>query len=66
MDPMAIVPSPDHIRILVTGGPGAFVALVCGAGLPGRQFVTKKVRLPSNWNKLVAKYKNLVPVYEKY
>jgi len=66
MDPMAIVPSPDHIRILVTGGPGAFVALVCGAGLPGRQFVTKKLRLPSNWAKLVAKYKNLVPVYEKY
>jgi hypothetical protein len=66
MDPMAIVPSPDHIRILVTGGPGAFVALVCGAGLPGREFVTKKLGLPSNWAKLVAKYTNLVPVYERY
>jgi hypothetical protein len=39
---------------------------VCGAGMPGRQFVTKKLRLPANWSKLVARHRNLVPVYEKY
>ncbi len=65
-DPMAIVPSPEHIRVLVTGGPGAFVALVCGAGLPGRQFASRKIQLPANWAKLVAKYKNVVPNYERY
>jgi hypothetical protein len=29
-------------------------------------FVHKKVHLPANWAKLVAKYKTWVPVYEKY
>jgi len=28
--------------------------------------VTKKIRLPSHWTKLAAKYRSLVPVYEKY
>ncbi|MBI3375718.1 MAG: hypothetical protein HY017_28715 [Betaproteobacteria bacterium] len=66
MDSMPIIPSPDHIRILVTGGPGAFVGLACGAGLPGREFVTKKIGFPADWIKLVAKYKSFVPAYEKY
>jgi hypothetical protein len=66
MDSAAIVPSPDHIRVLVTGGPGAFMGLACGGGLPRGQFVTKKISLPSNWTKLAAKYRSLVPVYEKY
>ena len=66
MDAVAIVPSPDFIKILVSGGPGAFMGLACGGGLPGAKFVTKKVKLPSDWAKLVAKYKNLVPTYERY
>jgi hypothetical protein len=66
MDAAAIVPSPEHIRVLVLGGPGAFMGLACGGGLPGGQFVTKKVKLPSGWSKLVAKYKSLVPAYERY
>jgi hypothetical protein len=66
MDATAIVPSPDHIRVLVLGGPGAFMGLACGGGLPGGQFVTKKISLPSGWAKLVAKYKSLVPAYERY
>jgi hypothetical protein len=32
----------------------------------GADFVTKKVSLPANWSKLVARYRNLVPAYEKY
>ena len=32
----------------------------------GNDFVTKKIELPANWDKLVAKYRNVVPVYEKY
>jgi len=66
MDPAAIVPSPEHIRILVAGGPGAFMGIACGGGLPGGQFVTKRIALPSGWAKLVAKYRSLAPVYEKY
>ncbi|OGA18311.1 MAG: hypothetical protein A3H32_12915 [Betaproteobacteria bacterium RIFCSPLOWO2_02_FULL_63_19] len=66
MDTVAIIPNPSLIKILVAGGPGAFLGLACGSGMVGADFVTKKIRLPANWSKLVAKYKNLVPAYEKY
>ena len=66
MDSMAIIPVPDYIRILVAGGPGAFIGLVCGSALGGAEWLTKKIDLPANWNKLVAKYRNVVPMYEKY
>jgi hypothetical protein len=58
----------DSFTILVAGGPGSFIALLRSAG-PGffeNAFVTKRVELPKNWDKLVAKYKNLKPNYEKY
>jgi len=61
-----IVPSPEHVRVLVAGGPGAFMGIAVGAGLVGAQFVTKKIRLPAAWPALVAKYKSLVPAYERY
>jgi hypothetical protein len=54
--------------ILVAGGPGSFIAMLRSAG-PGffeNSFVTKKIELPKNWDKLVAKYKDLKPNYEKY
>ena len=66
MDPVPIVPSPEHIRVLVAGGPGAFMGLAVGAGLVGAQFVTRKIQLPAAWPKLVAKYQSFVPAYEKY
>jgi hypothetical protein len=66
MDTVAIIPNPELIKVLVTGGPGAFLGLACGSGMVGADFVTKKIRLPANWSKLVAKYKNLAPAYEKY
>ena len=56
------------LMILVAGGPGSFIALLRSAG-PGffeNDLVTKKIELPKNWDKLVAKYKNLKPNYEKY
>ena len=56
------------LMILVAGGPGSFIALLRSAG-PGffeNSLVTKKIELPKNWDKLVAKYKNLKPNYEKY
>ncbi len=56
------------LMILVAGGPGSFIALLRSAG-PGffeNALVTKKIELPKNWDKLVAKYKDLKPNYEKY
>ena len=29
-------------------------------------FVTKKISLPKNWDKLVEKYKDVVPTYKAY
>jgi len=56
------------LMILVAGGPGSFIALLRSAG-PGffeNAFVTQKIELPKNWDKLVAKYKNIKPNYEIY
>jgi hypothetical protein len=58
----------SSLMILVAGGPGSFIALLRSAG-PGffeNELVTKKIELPKNWDKLVAKYKTLKPNYEKY
>ncbi|OGN90714.1 MAG: hypothetical protein A2158_03875 [Chloroflexi bacterium RBG_13_46_14] len=62
---MSFAPDPDHITILVSGGPaGIYVA--SGAWIQWQEYVTKKLPLPKDWDKLVNKYKNLVPVYAKY
>ena len=58
----------SSLMILVAGGSGSFIGLLRSAG-PGffeNEFVTKKIELPKNWDKLVAKYKNIKPNYEKY
>jgi hypothetical protein len=57
---------PKFIKVIVGGGPGAFIAhLVGGGATPGRKEI-QKIDLPKNWDKLVAKYKNVVPTYAKY
>jgi hypothetical protein len=56
----------DNLMILVAGGPGAWMGLHRSVGGFGNALVTKKLELPKNWDKLVAKYKSLVPDYEKY
>jgi hypothetical protein len=58
-------PDPEHITILVAGGPGG-IYVASGAWIQWQEYVTKKLPLPKDWNKLVDKYKNLVPVYAKY
>ena len=58
----------SSLMIVVAGGPGSFIALLRSAG-PGffeNALVTKKIELPKNWDKLVAKYKDIKPNYEKY
>ena len=56
----------DNLMILVTGGPGAWIGLLRSAGGWENSFVTIKIDLPRNWDKLVAKYKNMVPSYVGY
>ncbi len=58
----------ENLIILVAGGPGSFIGLLksVGPGFFENALVTKKIELPKNWDKLVAKYGNLKPVYERY
>jgi hypothetical protein len=51
---------------VVAGGPGAWMGMLRSVGGIENGFVTKKIELPRNWDKLVEKYKNVVPVYKKY
>jgi hypothetical protein len=63
MDSVAVLSSPEQVRLLVAGGVGG---LMLGITAGGRSWVTKKVQLPSNWEKLVAQYKDIVPAYIRY
>ncbi len=56
----------EDFIIVVAGGPGVWHGLLQSAGGFENSFVTKKINLPRNWDKLQAKYKNLVPTYVKY
>ena len=52
---------PAPIQIFVSGGWGSWTAVMSG-GMPH----TEKIDLPANWDKLVARYKNVVPNYVRY
>ena len=56
----------DDLMVLVAGGPGAWMGLLRSVGGFENSLVTKKIALPQDWDKLVAKYKDVVPNYEKY
>jgi hypothetical protein len=59
-------PGINDPMIVVAGGPGAWIGLLRSAGGWENSFVTKKIDLPRNWDKLVAKYINVVPTYNGY
>jgi hypothetical protein len=62
-DSVRMIPSPNSVRVVVAGGAGGLmVDLISGGG----GWTTKKVTLPANWDKLVTKYKDIVPNYVKY
>jgi hypothetical protein len=65
-DMVPIIRDPRYIRIIVAGGPGAFIAHAIGGGATPGAKQTQKIELPKNWDKLVKKYKDMVPVYAKY
>ena len=61
-----LIQDPRFFRIIVGGGPGAWLAhLVGGGATPGRKEI-QKIELPKNWDKLVAKYKDMAPTYSRY
>jgi hypothetical protein len=62
-DPIRLIPNPESIAIVVAGGPGSFIGRFRGGGAWG---VTRKVELPANWDKLVARYQDVVPNYVRY
>ncbi len=61
-----VISDPRFIKVIVGGGPGAFIAQLVGGGATPGQKEIQKIDLPKNWDKLVAKYKNVVPAYAKY
>jgi hypothetical protein len=56
----------DTLLVVVAGGPGAWTGLLRSVGGIKNDFVTKKIRLPRNWDELVKKYKDVVPTYARY
>jgi hypothetical protein len=53
---------PDGARVIVAGGPGAWIGLVTGVG----RWVSRPIALPANWDKLVRQYRDYVPNYLRY
>jgi hypothetical protein len=65
-DMVPLVRNPEFIKIIVAGGPGAFIGVMAGGGAtPGKKCM-QKIELPANWDKLVAKYKDVFPTYARY
>jgi hypothetical protein len=48
------------------GGPGAWRGMLRSVGGIQNGFITKKIDLPRDWDKLVEKYKDIVPNYIGY
>jgi len=65
-DTVPTVRDPRFIRIIVAGGPGAFIAHAVGGGATPGMKQTQKIEFPKDWDKLVEKYRDLVPTYAKY
>jgi hypothetical protein len=70
VDPLASMPLfifPETVKIIVAGGTldEAWVVSYSGGGDYGG-WVTKKIELPADWDKLVKKYKDIVPTYARY
>jgi len=69
-NPKSTLREEDFI-IVVAGGPGVWLGIFTSAGGAAmgnfhNDFVTTKIEFPHNWDKLVAKYKDVVPDYVRY
>lgn len=66
MDSVAMYSNVDRISIIVTGGYTSQMGLYFTNRLRPLEFITRKVELPANWDKLVRKYRDIVPNYARY
>jgi len=53
---------PEGARVVVAGGPGAWIGLVLGVG----RWVSRPIVLPADWDRLVRRYRDYVPNYLRY
>lgn len=65
MENIPLVKDPGNIRIIVAGGPGAFIGQLSG-GTMVSDGTTIKIKTPAKWKELVQKYNNVVPTYARY
>lgn len=65
-DMMPLITGDDQIEVVVSGKHTGYIGLTMGCWHRFDTFVTKKVELPRNWERLVEKYKDIVPTYVKY
>lgn len=54
--------NPEPVQVYVFGGFGSWMGFLQGGPPP----IIKKVKLPANWDTLMDKYKNIVPIYVRY
>lgn len=66
-DLVPIFPYYHQLMVIVAGGVHPRIGLILGTGAePTPCFATHKVDLPSNWDNLVQKYRNITPTYLRY
>ena len=56
----------EDFMVVIAGGPGVWHGLLQSAGGFKNSFVSKKITVPKDWDKMVAKYRNMVPNHVKY
>jgi hypothetical protein len=65
-DTLPLIRDPRNIRVIVAGGPGSFIAhAIGGVPTPGRAEI-QPMEFPANWDKLVKKYRNVMPNHVRY
>jgi hypothetical protein len=65
-DTVALIGDRRFIRIIVAGGPGAFIAHAVGGGATPGKKQTQKIEFPKDWDNLVDRFKDVVPKYDRY
>jgi hypothetical protein len=57
--------STTHLPVVVAGSKESWGVIMYGGGGDHGGPITQKIELPKNWDKLVAKYKDIVPQYNR-
>jgi hypothetical protein len=63
---MRIILDPDWLRIVIAGGPLSSMGIYGGDHFDVQKWVTRKIQVPANWDKLIAKYKGVQHSYAFY